>query len=559
MTSSTIPSCNVSNTAALLRIALDSQTQTRRVPTIFFEEKVLCRLPFVVILELVKFVSTENAHFRWDELLCYETIDCSSKQDKIEFLTKLLALVSRVIGIRFDIFLSPPMLLKRDISSAHTLLQAVATVSMASAAVMSKAVTAVASTDCATLYNIGEKTRQSFICFQALVRGWFVRSSSKLRARDSEGADNDSCSSRAVYDRVLWIQNKNEESRTDRTQQEYEELMLRKAIVAEDVIQIEGRLKKETEKLTRILRLQSNSRTSTSMVKSYLRQEYPRPRSVPDKNKPQTRTSRFNDQFADCLSDLRATQLRVKHKEQIIMERQRKLKERAQATKIKEAGLKLQEERITELADKIRRQQGQLQMKKMEFERERAMPPPLSDEGACEDQTREKIDLKALKQKLRQRARMLNAREAHIIRMAKELRRREEQLHSSTRFDKTEGTSKSCKRNSEPRAMHAIEEVEEEEEVQPARDEEIKSDTEKTENVPRPNLIKSSRVTESKQHADQHESKSRLEPTKTTISTHQPINHAFTFTFEKDTGLLCDDHCDDVQLQCAMNNLRELL
>ena len=55
---STIPSCIIDNTIALITIALASDT--RRVPSIFTDRNVLNRPPFALFFEIVKFIAKEN-------------------------------------------------------------------------------------------------------------------------------------------------------------------------------------------------------------------------------------------------------------------------------------------------------------------------------------------------------------------------------------------------------------------------------------------------------------------------------------------------------------------
>eukprot|EP00985_Skeletonema_marinoi_P023119 scaffold15131_cov73-Skeletonema_marinoi.AAC.1 len=72
------------------------------------------------------------------------------------------------------------LLCGQDVSSAHLLLQALATASMSSSKVISNAVKSVTVAGDEDLYSIGVKTRKSFTSLQALFRGWLVRKDRQL-------------------------------------------------------------------------------------------------------------------------------------------------------------------------------------------------------------------------------------------------------------------------------------------------------------------------------------------------------------------------------------------
>lgn len=429
----------------------------------------------------------------------------------------------------------------QNVSFAHALLQAIATASMASEEIMSKALKYVSDAGDANLYSVGVKTRKSFTSLQALFRGWLVRKHMRLV----------------------------EEVKLSNAKQEYEALLLRKSQVAEDILEAESRLKKENGKLIRILKLQAKSRAPRQHHQSLRPQTAP---SLADKKLYLSVTS-MDEEFAESVIDMRTIQLRLKHKEKMFQEREEKLMEQRIASRHKEAELKLQEERITELADKIRKQHLQLKEKKLQFqlERSKAIPPTPPETVAAAEETELKLKIEKLKQKNR----LLNKREAKILRMAKELKRREIQLAKREdkilmSYEQDNSTSTKRRRRTigdhhdvdyEVRAsmsnqekseqcsnMQAIEE-EEEDTSESAADEPKKPTTTSTE-------TKSSNHRRS--HRDPDDSTSQSLPKRLILPQHtQYSNHVFTFEkneAESDLG----DH-DDAQLRSALNNLRELL
>jgi hypothetical protein len=616
MTSSTVPKCIISNSSALLTIALASGTT--RVPSIFTDQHVLERPPFALFYEIANFISKEKPSFHWDSL--FFNNDCSSRQNKMSFIVKVIAIVSRVTGIRFDIYIaSPPMLLYgHDISSAHALLQALATASMVSAEVMSKAVAFVADAG-ANLFNIGVKTRKSFISVQAIFRGWLVRRDKQLiNASDEhvEGSRHERDS--AQYEDVI----SNAERNMSLAEEEYEALMSRKSNVEKEILEAEARLKKEKHKLIRILQLKEKSRSST--IDSHTRQySYSRPKTAPSSFAgtnihPPVSSISVDEEFAETVIDIKGIQSRLKNKEKM-------LKARILSSKNKEAELKLQEERITQLSEKIRNQKHQLQQQKLQFERERvkALPPTLPETAAsCDptEQTERKLDTKAIKAKLRQRVRLLDNREANIIRMAKELRKREMQLaqreHEISEsfmsgddcYEKVYSTSTKQHQiplhkrkrsfgdnqddaelsvpshgDSELRSsMNAIEEGDEEEETSagdhvssgettsmgeeaPLRCGDQPSSDSNDKPIKIPQLVEQPNITTQANGAlnyhPPHEDVLSQSIPKRMIPPQQSHYSNHVFTFEKNSLDSVNDlgHHVDAQLICAVNNLRELL
>eukprot|EP00984_Skeletonema_dohrnii_P021317 scaffold10624_cov104-Skeletonema_dohrnii-CCMP3373.AAC.3 len=577
--------CEVSNTSALLSIALESGTN--RVPSIFLDENVLERPPFEFFHEVVKFMAKENP--LWGEL-----IDCSSssKQSKIIFFIKLLSLVSRIIDIRLDIYIAPHMLLcGQDVSSAHLLLQALATASMASAEVISQAVKSVTVAGDENLYSIGVKTRKSFTSLQALFRGWLVRRDMQL-----------------VQDAAALTVEQHMSA-----EREYEALLLRKSQVAEEILEAENRLKKENGKLIRILKLQANAKSRTNTSYPRHQRQYSRPQTAPslDDTKFNLPVSFADEEFAESVIDMRGLQLRLKQKEKLFHEREQQLNVKRRASKQKAVELALQEERITELADKIRKQHHKMKVKeqKLRFEKikEKRIHPTPPETAAHIEQAERKLDTTRIEAKLRQRVRYLNNREANILRMAKKLRnrelllaKREDKISAEIdEYEKVKSTSTkkhhtSLKRRRSIRDSHddendvsvsshegsmqcsAIEEEDEEEDTSSAGDggtpRPLSASNDEPTTMPPPSHTSNDDLpndttpgTKSLNHHppthDEEDITSQSLHKRVTLPSQHSHYSNHVFTFEKtDLDHVNDlgDH-DDAQLRCAVNNLRELL
>ena len=518
-------------------------------------------------------------------------------------------MVSRITGIRLDIYVASPSLLLsgHDVSKAHTLLQALAAASMVTDEVMSKAVEFVADAGYAKLYN---KTRVSFTSFQALYRGWLVRKERQLiDASDEVGEGNrhDRDSSRSE-DTIS-----SAEQRMTLAEKEYEALILRKSKVAEEIIAAEAKLNKENDKLVRVLKLKEKAKARTTTGQQ---QQHSRPQTAPSVGG--GFISSVDEQFAESIIDMKAIQLRLKQKEKIFLEREQKLKQRLVKTKNHEAELQLQTERVTELADKIRKQQLQMKEQKWQLERAKARPPETA--ARPREPTEQKLDMKKVKAlQLRQRMRLLNRREANILRMAKELKKREMQLAKrednisaeshvpaddidsyekvNSMSTKTQQISLIKKRRrsfednkdgddvsvSSPgdsdqcSSMKAIEEEDEEDETSAEEQGEVTSMKEET--PPRcadqppsasndnptkmpPNRITTPATNELNHHPPPPREGEEVGPShKKLIPPQQSHYSNHVFSFEKNNLNYVDDlgHNVDAQLRCAVNNLRELL
>ena len=411
---STKPKCIISNTAALLTIALKKGTS--RVPSIFTNQEVLERPTFSLYYEIVKLISRERPSIKWDSL--FLSLECSSKQSKLIFLLRLLSLLSNVIGIRVDMAISPSMILfnSHDVSSKHILLQALATACLASEEVMTKAVSYVAAEGDARLYGIVVNTSKGVTYLQALFRGGLARKKTSCYAREC-----------------------------------FKDLLARKSKVEEEILDVEVRLKNQKDKLIRILKVKDMSLNTN---KEYQR-HYSRPRSAPLPDEPKSNLSSVTTnvysvdrEFAKSIVDISTIQSRIKKKEKATVERERRLKERDITSKNKEADLKLQQERLTELAVKIRKQRLHMKEQKRQLLYQHRQPAEVHadikvNQLSLDNVHEEKkilLKTKTMKAKLRQRVRELNKREANIVRMAKELKKREIQLTSrEVMRDETQG------------------------------------------------------------------------------------------------------------------------
>jgi len=491
------------------------------------------------------------------------------------------------------------LLCGQDVSSAHLLLQALATASMASAEVISQAVKSVTVAGDENLYSIGAKTRKSFTSLQALFRGWLVRKDMQL-VQDAAASTVEQNMSLAEAER------------------EYEALLLRKSQVAEEILEAENRLKKENGKLIRILKLQANAKSkSRTNTETYLRhqQQCSRPQTVP--SLPDTKfnlpSSFADEEFAESVIDMRGLQLRLKQKEKIFHEREQQLNVKRRASKKKAVELAFQEERITELADKIRKQHHKMKVKEqrlqlehhqMKIKEQKTMhlTPPETE------QAERKLDTTRIEAKLRQRVRYLNNREANILRMAKKLRdrelllaKREDKISAEIDdYEKVKSTSTkkhhtSLKRRRSIGDSHAdedvsvsshegsmqcsaIEEEDEEEDTSSAgedgtpRPSSASNDEPTTTTMPPPAFTSDDDLTNDTTPGTKslnHHPPTHDEEDITLQSLHKrvtlPSQHSHysnhVFTFEKtDLDHVNDlgDH-DDAQLRCAVNNLRELL
>ena len=563
---------DISNTAAIIKTALKNTT-TSKVPSIFLDRRVLGDPPFALFHEIIKFIANAKPSFNWESL--FLTLDCSCKQNQQLFLLRLLALVSRVNGVHYDVFLSPTTLLHSKDGSAQTLIQALATSTMVSEEVMSAAVSYVLGEGDAAIYKKGVKTRNAIGLLQLACRGWIGR----RRRRKALASSIDA-------------------------------LLARKSKIEEDLEEAEARLQEENLKLMRILRLKDKHRRTSTDISQPL--HHSRPKSAPLPNNPSKSSSSYpqDEKFADSIIDISDIQSRMKRKERALFERERKLKERHVKAKNKEAELKLDEQRISELTDKIRKQQMQMKEQKLQLERSKALSvtsipePATTSSQPCTVCIERKHHMRRAKAKFKQQVRLLNSMEKELRKREMLLEEREaaSQKENHKKPDTTSVIPKSTahpprrqkRRNDEVnesvsfqedknteqcshiKAM-VVEDEEDEEDEEISLEEGPKEELQVEAPTPREELPSEkeepSRHSHSKQtsiprnspkmtdtsNATKHR-KQRQKDETSQFNTPQPTQQKHTFTFEKNHkgG---DDNLDyaDAQLRCAVKSLRELI
>ena len=415
-----------------------------------------------------------------DDSLTATTEDRLTRKEQLTFITRLLSLVSHVTGRKFDVLISPSKILcGQDVMLTHQLLSALATIVVTTTKdnddennTISNAVKYVLEMGDVNLYKRGVRTRKAFTCMQAICRGWLVRQRQRQRQKHHEDDvkvslvekkqkckeatidgmaavvnEESECNSSDLEEegsnvptqqKSQSLQSKSSKSKEQELLESYEAMLSRKVKVEEEIHKAEKRLKRENDKLIRMLNLSLVHKTRTNH-NPY--PEMPRPpKSAPSIGRNIGNTMVKNDPhgnidmaFADTITNFSERQRAMKQKERRIDERESRLKQRFARSKQKEADLKHQEARISDLAGKIRNQQIQLKEQKLQFERSKLLDDettntPLETTRPCLLCTEKKIQLREIRTKLRQRNRILSQREANVIERAHELRRREMQL-----------------------------------------------------------------------------------------------------------------------------------
>ncbi|KAL7453020.1 hypothetical protein ACHAWC_007104 [Mediolabrus comicus] len=554
----------ISNTAAIIKIALENAT-TSKVPSIFLGRRVLDDPPFALFHEIIKFLASARPAFNWESL--FLTLDCSCKQNQQLFLLRLLALVSRVNGVHYDVFLSPAELLYSSCGAAQTLLQALATSTMVSEEVMSAAVSYVLGEGDAAIYKKGVLTRSAISVLQLACRGWIGRRRRRKALTSSIDA-----------------------------------LLARKSKIEEDTEEAEARLQEDNRKLMRILRLKdTHRRTSQANISQPLHDS--RPKSAPLPNNPSKPAPYPQDEkFADSIIDMSDLQSRMKRKEMALFERERKLKELHVKAKDKEAELQLHEERISELTDKIRKQQMQMKGQKLQLERSKALSVTSIPEPATKPCTvciERKHHMRRAKAKFKQQVRLLNSMEKELRKREMILAEREATSHKEhhKKLDTTSYIPKSTahppkrqkRRNVSPHEddvedteqcshIKAMDEDEDEEiSLEKGPEEELQVEaltpseelpSEKEETTPRHSHSKQTPITRNipkmtttspRKNASKHRKQPQKDETSQSQSNLPQPHDKHIFTFEKNHQ--GDDELDyvDAQLRCAVKSLRELI
>ena len=107
---------------------------------------------------------------------------CNNKREKIRFLTKILAYVSILSGVNIDIYVSPVKVLSgKEVSATLLFLKLTAIhASIRDSYKLSHAESFVNTMDCSELYKRAVRSRSLFVKVQALARGRKVRKCTKL-------------------------------------------------------------------------------------------------------------------------------------------------------------------------------------------------------------------------------------------------------------------------------------------------------------------------------------------------------------------------------------------
>lgn len=428
-------------------------------PAIFTDEQVLARPPFTYIHALVKFFAEQKPSLGWNELLFAiddgnsDDRQSLSRKDKLTFLSRLLTIVSQISGRRLDILVSPSKVLcGQDVLSTHEFLRALAVSTKASDNEMAKAMKYVLEEGDVNLYKRGVRARNAFTGMQAIVRGWLVRRQypgKKTTINSTGEMDEDECTSSEEAesaDHVPTNRKAKQQSKTSKSKpkkskssdeqallESYQAVISRKLEVEDQLKVAESRLKRENDKLIRMLSLGVMHKTRTNPAAPYAGMPRP-PMSAPSigmnhmsTNSRMNQSHNVDEAFSDTITNFSERQRNMKQKERRIDDRESRLKQRFTKSKQKEAELKLQEQRISDLAGKIRKQQIQLKEQKLQFERAKYLEPedPPEITRPCVMCTEKNIQLRDIRSKIRQRTRVLNQREAVVIGRAQELRRRE--------------------------------------------------------------------------------------------------------------------------------------
>jgi len=468
---------SIANTKAIIQSAchhvIAATTQVNNnsnFPSIFTDESIVRRPPFTYIHALVKFFVQHSCLNCWKELLFNNdanlladhqssTSSSLTRKEQLIFITRLLALVSQVTGKQYSILVSPSNILCGiDVISTHEFLQTLVSIVVRKdieGDVLANAVQYVLKIGDINLYKRGVRVRKGFVRLQAICRGMIVRRrhnkevEKKAEKKESTGnttingvevitKDEGECSTTSSDDKTTQSTVPKQKSIDEEQKallESYEAMISRKAKVEEEIAAAEKRLKRENDKLIRMLNLgvkHKTSRSSTTNSVSLPR----RPPSAPvvGTTKKNELYSNIDSVFADTITNFSERQRAIKQKERQIDERSSRLRQSYARSKQKEIELRLQEERINNLSGKLRNQQLQLKEQKLQFERSKLLqeeqPSSLIEETPrpCVLCTEKKIKLREIRTKIRQRNRVLSRREKDVISRAHELRRREVQI-----------------------------------------------------------------------------------------------------------------------------------
>ncbi len=378
-------------------------------------------------------------------------------------------MVSTATETSLDIFVSPANILcGQDVPLTLEFIRTLGHSILMTEVVMNQAVNFVQEAGDNYFYKRGVRTRKGFVTFQAAYRGWLVRRECDFKLtqngvfsryeeaesnQQSKPVDEDSISSleNSVGRDEFNEANESPESSAKDTEssrpggpvvisdvsESYNTLVSHKAAVEDEIKLAEEKLKTETERLKRILNINTAHTKSTTATSSGTLTHVTRPLSSPQigtstpAKKFDTSVITMDLSFSDKITNFSTIQLTLKKKERRLNEREIILKQKLATSKQREESLKLQEERVTDLANKIRKQQLNLNEQKLNFDRMKAMKPPSPPNSSslpCTFCIEKERRLKELRGKMRERMDVLSQREAYVIEKAHELRRREIQL-----------------------------------------------------------------------------------------------------------------------------------
>eukprot|EP00804_Cyclotella_cryptica_P018729 CCRYP_007207-RA/>CCRYP_007207-RA protein AED:0.17 eAED:0.19 QI:0/0/0/0.5/1/1/2/0/734 len=449
---------SISTTIDSIQLAIQQLDAAGNI-SVFLSKDVVARPPFAYFYGFVKFFAREKPSLGWDMLLLDDEMKIpQSKKEKLIFLARLLAVVSRITHYRHDIYVSPTNILcGQDVLSTHRFLKALADSTLVRHDEMAEALKNALDHSDASSYKTAVRTRAGFRCLQAVLRGSRVRkqynTTSTARVRDNSAeSDQHYEQMRRAIDKESDDQGTSNTSpneprykTTSRSETEdllesYQDVLFRKSKVEDELKVAEERLKVENDRLARILNIRSTHKKESlkPLPINPLLQTRP-PFSAPSysivdriANAPNNiEAPPVDEVFIDKITKLSIVERNTKKKAKAIEERERVLKQRIARSKQKESELRVQEQRISDIADKIRRQQLQLKEQKMQFEQSKLtdiVTSPSDTSRPCALCSEKEMHLRDVKDTVKQRMRLLKKREAEVIGRAQELRRREIKL-----------------------------------------------------------------------------------------------------------------------------------
>ena len=355
-----------------------------------------------------------------------------------------MTVVSNISNYRYDIFISPPNILcGKDVGSTHQFIRAIANAAQASPDEMNKLVTNVLKEGDSSLYKRSVRARWAFKRLQALVRGWLTRKQyCTMTKTDNSDEDIPIDSIEQVTSGSIDVERSEDEfaakakaqSEFDDFLKSYNDMLSHKDKVEDELKSTEEILKREKDKLVRVLNIgikhknqQRLSLPASSL--SIMRPPYSAPSDQISRcaydygdKKEAYHLPRFDEAFVERITNLSITQNEVKKKIKRIEERERALKQRMSRSKQKELELKHHEQRVSDLAEKIRRQKLQLKEQKSKLA---APPSPGSTSRPCSLCREKEMQLRKIKNEVKHRMKLLSKREAEVIGRARALKKRE--------------------------------------------------------------------------------------------------------------------------------------